>query len=141
MSSAKVLILGAITMLNSLLIYNCSSTQVLQESFYSPKSKLLYNDLLELSKKSDWTNLNSLVSEEMKQKYNLKKEDNDLFVGAKLRINEMYDDDELWAKGIKVGTRINSIVTVRIPLFAYLSLNDIDGIDYIEIDSETKLRN
>jgi hypothetical protein len=111
------------------------------EPFYSPKSKMLYNDLLELSKKSNWTNLNSLVTPEMKEKYGIKKEENDLFVGAKLKINEMYDDDELWQKGLKVGTRINSIVTVKIPLFAYLSLNEIDGIDYVEIDSEVKLRN
>jgi hypothetical protein len=113
---------------------NCSSSTIMGEPFYSPKSKELYNELLEISKETNWTNLNSLVPEEMKKKYEIKEEENDLLVGAKLIINELYDDEELWEKGIKVGTRINSLVEVRIPLLAYLSLNEIAGIDHVEIN-------
>ena len=133
--------INGVVLLNILIICSCTTEEIMKDSFYSGKSRSLYNELLEISKTSEWTNLNSKISNEMKNKYGIKEENNELYVGAILKINEMYDDEDLWINGIIVGTRLNSIVSVKIPLYAYLSLYEVDGIDYVQIDSDIKLSN
>ena len=126
----------AVILLTSAAFVGCSTADIMGEPFYSPKSKKLYNELIELSKKSSWTNLNEMVSEEMQKEYGIKKDANELYVDGTIKINEFYNDEELWYKGIKVGSRLNSVVKISIPLFLYTSLNEIEGIDYVEISSE-----
>ena len=73
----------------------------------------------------------------MKKRYNIYEEDDDLWVNAKFVIDqESYDDQELWNNGIKVGTRINNEVEVKIPLHAYLSLENIFSLEYVELKDE-----
>ncbi len=119
-----------------LFFYSCANAQV-TSGFYSNQAQKLYNELLELNTKANWTNLNSLVTSEMKKRYNIYEEDDDLWVDAKFVIDEeSYDDQELWNNGIKVGTRINDEVAVKIPLHAYLSLENIFSLEYVELKDE-----
>ena len=116
--------------------YSCVNAQV-TSGFYSNQAKKLYNELIELNTNTDWTNLNSLVSPEMKKRYNIYEEDDDLWVNAKFIIDEeSYDDQELWNNGIKVGTRINDEVEVKIPLHAYLTIENIFSLEYVELKDE-----
>ena len=116
--------------------YSCANAQV-TSGFYSNQAQKLYNELIELNTKTDWTNLNSLVTPDMKKRYNIYEEDDDLWVNAKFVIDqESYDDQELWNVGIKVGTRINDQVEVKIPLHAYLSLENIFSLEYVELKDE-----
>jgi hypothetical protein len=119
--------------------YSCANAQV-TSGFYSNQAQKLYNELIELNTKTDWTNLNSLVTPEMKKRYNIYEEDDDLWVDAKFVIDEeSYDDQELWNNGIKVGTRINDEVEVKIPLHAYLVLTNIFSLEYVELKDELLL--
>mgnify|MGYP001185013290 CR=1 FL=1 len=119
--------------------YSCANAQV-TSGFYSNQAQKLFNELIELNTKTDWTNLNSLVTPEMKKRYNIYEEDDDLWVDAKFVIDEeSYDDQELWNNGIKVGTRINDEVEVKIPLHAYLVLTNILFLDYVELKGEILL--
>ena len=116
--------------------YSCANAQV-TSGFYSNQAQKLYNELIELNTKTDWTNLNSLVTPDMKKRYNIYEEDDDLWVNAKFVIDqESYEDQELWNVGIKVGTRINDQVEVKIPLHAYLSLENIFSLEYVELKDE-----
>ena len=116
--------------------YSCANAQV-SSGFYSNQAQKLYNELIELNTKTDWTNLNSLVSPEMKKRYNIYEEDDELWVDAKFIIDEeSYDDQELWNNRIKVGTRINDEVEVKIPLHAYLTLENIFSLEYVELKDE-----
>jgi len=116
--------------------YSCANAQV-TSGFYSNQAQKLYNELIELNANTDWTNLNSLVTPEMKKRYNIYEEDDDLWVDAKIMIDEeSYDDQELWNNGIRVGTRINDEVEVKIPLHAYLVLTNIFSIEYVELKDE-----
>jgi hypothetical protein len=139
--SAKYLIAFSIVRRIALVIfvlsfYSCANAQV-TSGFYSNQAQKLYNELIELNTKTDWTNLNSLVTPEMKKRYNIYEEDDDLWVDAKFVIDEeSYDDQELWNNGIKVGTRINDEVEVKIPLHAYLSLENIFSLEYVELKDE-----
>ena len=73
----------------------------------------------------------------MKKRYNIYEEDDDLWVDAKFIIDEeSYDDQELWNNGIKVGTRINDEVEVKIPLHAYLTIENIFSLEYVELKDE-----
>lgn len=116
--------------------YSCATAQV-NSGFYSNNAHKLYDELIELNTKTDWTNLNSLVTPEMKKRYNIYEEDDDLWVDAKFVIDEdSYNDQELWNNGIKVGTRINDEVEVKIPMHAYLVLTNIFSIEYVELKDE-----
>jgi hypothetical protein len=116
--------------------YSCANAQV-TPGFYSNQAQKLYNELIELNTKTDWTNLNSLVTPEMKKRYNIYEEDDDLWVDAEFVIDEeFYDDQELWNNGIKVGKRINDEVEVKIPLHAFLSLENIFSLEYVELKDE-----
>ena len=116
--------------------YSCANAQVTL-GFYSNQAQKLYNELIELNTKTDWTNLNSLVTPDMKKRYNIYEEDDDLWVDAKFVIDEeSSDDQELWNNGIKVGTRINDEVEVKIPLHAYLVLTNIFSVEYVELKDE-----
>jgi hypothetical protein len=120
--------------------YSCANAQV-TSGFYSNQAQKLYNELVELNTKTDWTNhLNILVTPEMKKRYNIYEEDDDLWVEAKFVIDEeSYDDQELWNNGIKVGTRINDEVEVKIPLHAYLTIESIFSLEYVELKDELLL--
>lgn len=119
-----------------LFFYSCANAQV-TSGFYSNQAQKLYNELIELNTKTDWTNLNSLVTPEMKKRYNIYEEDDDLWVDAKFMIDEeSYDDQELWNNGIRVGTRINDEVEVKIPLHAYLTIENIFSLEYVELKDE-----
>ena len=50
--------------------YSCANAQV-TSGFYSNQAQKLYNELIELNTRTDWTNLNSLVTPEMKKRYNI----------------------------------------------------------------------
>ena len=116
--------------------YSCATAQV-NSGFYSNNAQKLYNEIIELNTKTDWTNLNSLVTPEMKKRYKIYEEDDDLWVDAKIVIDEeSSDDQELWNNGIKVGTRINDEVEVKIPLHAYLVLTNIFSVEYVELKDE-----
>ena len=116
--------------------YSCATAQV-NSGFYSNNAQKLYNELVELNTKTDWTNLNALVTPEMKKRYKIYEEDDDLWVDAKFVIDEeSSDDQELWNNGIKVGTRINDEVEVKIPLHAYLVLTNIFSVEYVELKDE-----
>jgi hypothetical protein len=122
-----------------LFFYSCANAQV-TSGFYSNQAQKLYNELIELNTKTNWTNLNSFVTPEMKKRYNIYEEDDDLWVDAKFVIDgESYDDQELWNNGIKVGTRINDEVEVRIPLHAYLTIENIFSLEYVELKDEILL--
>lgn len=122
-----------------LMFYSCANAQILS-GFYSPKAQALYNELIDLNTKTDWTNVNSLVSDEMKNRYNIYEMDKDLWVDAKLTIDEqLYDDQELWNQGIKVGTRINDEVEVKIPLHAYITISNVISVDFVELKNEKSL--
>jgi len=119
--------------------YSCANAQV-TSGFYSNQAQKLYNELIELNTKTDWTNLNSLVTPEMKKRYNIYEEDDGLWVDAKFVIDEeSYYDQELWNIGIKVGTRINDEVEVKIPLHAYLTIENIFSLEYVELKDEILL--
>ena len=119
-----------------ILFYSYTNAQE-TSGFYSNQAQKLYNELIALNTKTDWTNLNSLVAPEMKKRYNIYEEDDDLWVDAKFVIDEeSYDDQELWNNGIKVGTRINDEVEVKIPLHAFLSLENIFSLEYVELKDE-----
>ena len=119
-----------------LFFYSCAYAQV-TSGFYSNRAQKLYNELIGLNTKTDWTNLNSLVTPEIIKRYNIYEEDDDLWVDAKFVIDEeFYDDQELWNNGIKVGTRINDEVEVKIPLYAFLSLENIFSLKYVELKDE-----
>jgi len=59
-------------------------------------------------------------------------------IGALIKVNPDFDQSKLNDLGARVNTRINNIWSVTIPLTSVQKLNDIEGIQYVEVD--TKIR-
>ena len=119
-----------------LLSFSCFSARTANENFYSPKSKQLYCDLSELYEKSGNISFDRLIPNEMKEKYGIRREGDELYVNGKIEINSQYNESNFSANGITVNSSANNFINVSIPLSTYLKLDRVPGIDYVEIESE-----
>jgi minor extracellular serine protease Vpr len=70
---------------------------------------------------------------ELQQKFPLIKIHNEYKLSCVAKINHLYDAEALKIQGISTGSRIDKIVTVRVPLNKLDIIKNYPGIDYLEI--------
>jgi len=130
------------TLRNLLLIlaFSCVATAYSQDAVFSANTKAL---MLQLKHLSSLKSSSAQVSSELKQFYPVRIVDNQIFIGALVKVGPGIDEKALANLGVKINTRINDIWSLMIPLFSLEKLKDVKGLIYVEADCtiKTKLDN
>jgi minor extracellular serine protease Vpr len=124
------------------------SIQIPQETKSLEKGKFLLKDVPNLHKFSNYTKLflsdivldgykktqSYVPSEKVKKKYPVVLIKQKYYIGALLKINDKFNENDLKIYDVLIGARIGNIISVKIPIENVIYLSEINGIDYIEID-------
>lgn len=73
-------------------------------------------------------------SEEMIQKYRLRRDGDTYYVGAMIKTDEGFDPEVLENNGVRTSTNAGNIITARVPIVLVVQLLHLEGINYIQID-------
>ena len=72
-------------------------------------------------------------SEQMIERFNLQKTDDEILVGAFIKVNNEFDSSELEALNIRLNTQAGDLYTVNIPIESIEALLHVQGVEYVDI--------
>lgn len=109
-------------------------TKKQKEAKFSPYTKVFLSKLFkEKSEEKEFKPSNELIEE-----YKLIQIDNKYYIGGLLKVKDSINENELYMKGVKIGTKVKDIWTAKIPILKLEELGSIKGINYIQIDHPIK---
>ena len=118
-----------------ILAFSCVATAYSQDAVLSANTKAL---MLQLKHLSTLKSSPAQVSAELKQSYPVRIFDNQIYIGALVKVGPGIDEKALANLGVKINTRINDIWSIMIPLFSLEKLKDVKGLIYVEADCTIK---
>jgi minor extracellular serine protease Vpr len=106
-------------------------------SFAQPKMSVM--------DKSDWEriavqnrSINSNQLEALKLEFPINELNGQQVLSVVAKVNNQFDESSVQAKGIVIGSRINDIVSLKIPLDKMSNFSDVIGITYFEIAKKVR---
>jgi len=105
------------------------------QNTFSSNSKAL---VMQLQGITDTKSISEELINSLNQHYPIRLIQGQYHIGALIKVNPDIDQNKLNDLGVQVNTRINNIWSVTIPLTSVQKLNQIEGIQYVEVD--TKIR-
>ncbi|MEI8006126.1 MAG: S8 family serine peptidase [Bacteroidota bacterium] len=117
------------------LAFSCVATAYSQDAVFSANTKAL---MLQLKHLSTLKSSLAQVSAGLKQSYPVRIFDNQIYIGALVKVGPGIDEKALANLGVKINTRISDIWSIMIPLFSLEKLKDVKGLIYVEADCTIK---
>jgi hypothetical protein len=84
---------------------------------------------------------NFTPSEEMIQKYRLRKFDEQYYIAGMIKVEEGFDNQKLKDLKVRTGTEAGQIITVHMPIHKIEEIRRLQGVNYIQINDPVHLRN
>ncbi|ROL61530.1 T9SS C-terminal target domain-containing protein [Bacteroidetes/Chlorobi group bacterium ChocPot_Mid] len=96
----------------------------------SPLTHKLINDLKSANSKSE-----NLLNKK-NSPYLLRKIDNNIFVGALIKVTDNFNIQNLIKSGIKIGSKAGNIISIKIPIEKLEMISNLENIYYLQIDEK-----
>ncbi|MCK5278260.1 MAG: S8 family serine peptidase, partial [Cyclobacteriaceae bacterium] len=97
----------------------------------SPSTRLFINELEKINYSSariDYSTFN--------ENYPLVEINDKNYIGALAKVSEKISEEVLKNIGVKIGSKVNDIWSLKIPISSLSMLVEIEGIDYLDIDNK-----
>jgi subtilisin family serine protease len=108
-------------------------------SFSQKKCSNITKIDLELIQTSfDKKEINQTEFQVLKKRFPINKINSQEYISVLAKVNSAFNFEEFKVNEIVFGTRINSIITLKVPLHKISVLNTISGIDYYEIATKVQ---
>jgi hypothetical protein len=108
------------------------------KSNISNYTKIFLSDLKKEIAKSNAEKF--IPSESFLAKYEIKERDRTYFIGGMIRISDVLNESELNDLGVIIGTKLNGMWTVQIPILIVEEICKLEGVDYLQIDEPVNQR-
>jgi len=108
-----------------------------QDAVFSSNTKAL---LLQVNHLSSLKSSPAQVTAELKQFYPVRIIENQIFIGALIKVTTGIDERSMADLGVKINSRVNNIWSVMIPLSSLEKLKNVKGLIFVEADCRIKLK-